>query len=104
MRDETLVVKYRAGYQTIPPAIGAVVFDMTRRQLEVMGVSVNAGAAASAPVRAVSIGQLRVEYAVSLVGDAARGAQSPVLGAVLEQFKDILSLHRHPRMLAGMSA
>lgn len=99
-----VTVKYRAGYAKLPAMLTAVVLDMLRRQLSVMGVDLSTASSAGAPVRAVSVGQLRVEYAVSLTGEASKGASSPVLDATLDSFGAVLSMFRHPRMLAAMPA
>jgi hypothetical protein len=105
--SSTIEVSYIAGYAKLPADLRAVVLEFVRRQLESMGVdlgSVGGAGAAGAPIRAVSVGQLRVEYAISLTAGAAKGTMSPVAGDIIEQFRAVLDLYRHPRRLAATPA
>jgi hypothetical protein len=88
-------VEYVGGYNPLPPDLGMVTVDLVRRQLSAMGVSL--GAEAGAPIRGVSIGNLRVEYAVSLTSEATRGVASPLTEDGLKPFLFILDLYRTHR-------
>lgn len=94
---------YDAGYDPLPFDLMAVVLDVTKRQLSSMGVdltSTGAPGASSQPIKAVTVGALKVDYAVATV--------APTVGAVsastLADYEEVLSLYRTDRMLAATPA
>jgi hypothetical protein len=99
---DTVQVDYVAGYAKLPADLAAVVLELTRRQLQAMNVdlsTVGGAAASAAPIRAVSVGQLRVEYAMSMTSEAARGVRSPVTSEVLGEFATVLDMYRSSRRI-----
>lgn len=55
-----------------------------------------------APFKGVSIGNLRMDYALAPTADYMPGTLSPVVSAVNSAFTDTLDLYRHPRKLAAV--
>jgi hypothetical protein len=98
---DPVVVKYEAGYATIPHDIQAVMLELSRQQLHSMGLP-NGAVDINTPIRAVSIGALRVEYAVSLTASATKGAQASVLTSILKEYEATLQPYRHSRILASV--
>jgi hypothetical protein len=95
--ESLLEIEYVGGYKQLPEDLMMVYIEMVRRQLGSMGANLGNAAAAAAPVRGVSIGNLRVDYAVSLTSDAVRGAASPLTEEGRKPFDYVLDLYRTHR-------
>lgn len=105
--DDTLVVTYEAGYDPIPYDLQSIFIDLVRRQLTALGVdlsTVSATVPASAAVKAVSVGALRVDYATGGGSASSANFLSPLSDTVLDEYSETLQLYRHSRMLASTPA
>jgi hypothetical protein len=110
--DEDLLVTYEAGYQPLPANLRLVMLDLTRRALSAMGVDLAASGgtavstAGAAPIKAVTVGSLKVEYAVQAAGAAevAKAGASPLTADMLEAYAPVLDLYRGVRTLAATIA
>jgi hypothetical protein len=101
--DATIQVTYSAGYDIIPLSLMTVLCDMIRRYLAATGVDLGAAAAAAGnPIKSISIGQLKVDYAIAGASavPSALGA-NPVLAGLAGDYAALLSPYIHPRMLAS---
>lgn len=96
-----VVINYDGGYSPLPANLKAVMVEFTRRQLQAMGLPTGA-VTMEAPVKGVSIGNLRMDYALAPTADYMPGTLSPVVSAVNSAFTDTLDLYRHPRKLAAV--
>jgi hypothetical protein len=102
--DEIKVV-YTGGYSPLPADLRAVVLELTRKQLGAMGVDLSAlggAGGAEVPIRAVSIGALRVEYAISLTASSSKGAAPAINSDLVQEFATVLDLYRSPRRVAAV--
>jgi hypothetical protein len=98
------VVNYDGGYPTLPADLRAVFLELARRQLTAMGVDLAAlggTSGAGLPVKSVSIGQLRVDYAQATGSSASAATRGPLSGETLEEFATVLDLYRHPRRVVA---
>lgn len=105
--DDTLVVTYEAGYSPLPFDLQSVFVDLVRRQLAALGVdltTVSSTVPATAAVKAVSVGALRVDYATGGGNASSANFLSPLSDTVLDEYSSILESYRHSRMLAGTPA
>jgi hypothetical protein len=104
----TIVVEYEAGYATLPANLKSVFLDLVRRQLAALGADISTVSTSNvepAPMRAVSIGQLRVEYAMGVtMSNVSSTVLSPMSSMVLEEYAHVFALYRHPAQHAAMSA
>jgi hypothetical protein len=104
---EWLEVEYVGGFDPLPADLALVFVDMVRRQLSAMGASLGASAAGGgtatggAPIKGVSIGNLRVEYAVQSAGadEVVKASASPLSEDGLKTFAFVLDLYRTHRTL-----
>lgn len=96
-----VVINYDGGYEKVPANLQMVLLEFTRRQLQAMGLSTGA-VSMEAPVKGVSIGNLRMDYAVAPTADYMPGTLSPVVTKVNSEFTDTLDRYRHPRMLVAV--
>jgi hypothetical protein len=101
--DAWLEVEYVGGYKQLPADLLMVYIEMVRKQLGVMGANLGSAAASSVPIKGVSIGNLRVDYAVSPPSDGSSGTSSPLTKAGIEPFTSVLDLYRvfRTRMATG---
>lgn len=98
--SENIEITYEAGFDPLPYDLQSVLLELARRQLVSMGVDPGAGTAAEAPVKAVTVGSLRVDYAVSAGSQATTGV-SPVLRSVLDQYQEVLTRYMSTRLVAA---
>jgi hypothetical protein len=101
-------VEYEAGYTTLPHDLQSVVLDLTRKQLNAMGVDMSKVTSQNpdtTPLKSVSIGALRVEYAASVTAASVSGNPlGPLAETALDEYETILRMYRHPRMMAAVAA
>jgi hypothetical protein len=95
-----VVITYDGGYEKMPANLQAVILEFTRRQLQAMGLPTGA-VTLDAPVKGVSIGNLRMDYAIAPTADYMPGTLSPVVTDVNSAFTDTLDRYRHPRILGA---
>lgn len=100
-------VEYEGGYDPMPGALTALYLDLVRRQLSAMGVDLSASGgtavAGAAPIKAVTVGALRVEYAVQAASGAAvqSAGASPLTAAMMEAYRPILDRFSSHRVFAA---
>lgn len=99
MSDITIV--YTAGYSDMPADLVGVVLELVRRQLAAMNVDIPALASLSPQTKGVTVGTLKVDYAVSAM-TSQQNTGTVVLSQIIRQFGDVLNLYVHPRRLAAV--
>lgn len=107
MPDAAYLVEFIGGFDPLPAVLRGALLDMTRRQLEALGVDLSSASSqlkpSQVPARAVTIGQLRVEYAISLTAISTQGATSPFLTDMLSNYESVLDPFVHPRKQAAVA-
>lgn len=100
-------VEYVGGYDPLPADVKGVFLDLVRRQLAAMGANLAAGGstipAATAPIKAVTVGALKVEYAVASQPAAAgaAGGASPFTTDAVAGYASTLDEYRSVRKVAA---
>lgn len=98
-------VEYTGGYTPLPADLLPIFLDVVRRQLTAMGADMGASTipGATAAVKGVTVGALRVEYAVANAPASAfaAGAVSPFTGSVLADFAGVLDQYKSSRMFTA---
>lgn len=94
-------IVYTGGYTPLPGDLAGVFLDLVRRQLVAMGSDLPPGA--TAPVKAVTVGALKVEYAVTAQAAApgAPGGLSPLTADAITAYSGTLDHYRSVRTLAA---
>lgn len=96
-----VVIEYSAGYDPLPYDLQGVLIELARRQLQSMNLPSGA-VSGDPPIKAVGIGNLRVDYAISPSPDAGNKQMlSPALAEVVSQFSGVLFGYRHSRMMGA---
>lgn len=102
-----VTVEYTGGYDPIPGDLQGAFLDLVRRQLSAMGVDLAASGssipAVTAAIKGVTVGALRVDYAVNSQPAAAgaAGSVSPLTAAALEAYGSVLDEYRSVRKYAA---
>lgn len=102
-----LRVEYQGGWNPLPADLAGVFLDLVRRQLAAMGVDLAASGSttstATAPIKAVTVGALKVEYAVNSqqASAGAIGGNSPLGAAALEAYGSTLQPYMSVRRVAA---
>lgn len=96
-------VEYDAGYDELPADLSSVIFLMLKDHLTSFGFMVApTGADTSMTPRAVAIGALRVDYAISPNSPAAMaGAYSPLTPEGFKRYAGAIDSYRSPYVLAA---
>lgn len=94
-------VTYAGGFDPLPGDLAALYVDLCRRQLVTMGAPVTGGS--GAPVKAVTVGALKIDYAVNSVDAAGAlvGGPMPLTAEALAAYDPILGQYKSARMLAA---
>lgn len=94
-------VTYLGGFDPLPGDLAALYVDLCRRQLVTMGAPVTGGS--GAPVKAVTVGALKIDYAVNSVDAAGAlvGGPMPLTADALAAYDPILGQYKSVRMLAA---
>jgi hypothetical protein len=99
-------IEYVGGYDPLPPDLALLFVDLVRRQLLSMGVSPTAFGAVTgtAPVREVTVGSLRVQYAVYAAESqkAVEESRSPLTSDSMSDFAHVLNQYRYHRTLMAV--
>jgi hypothetical protein len=93
-------VTYTAGYEQMPADIVAVLLDLSKRQLMSMGVELPSMGDLRPQTKGVTVGTLKVDYAVSATVNQ-QSAGSAVSGPALKQYAGVLDMYVHPRRLVA---
>ena len=94
-------VAYAGGFDPLPGDLAALYVDLCRRQLVTLGAPVAGGS--GAPVKAVTIGALKIDYAVNNVDAAGAlvGGPMPLTAEALAAYAPILSPYKSSRMFSA---
>lgn len=96
-----LRVSYAGGFAPLPGDLAALYVDLCRRQLVTMGAPVSGGSAA--PVKAVTVGALKIDYAINNVdaAGALTGGPMPLTADAMAAYEPILGQYQSVRMHAA---
>lgn len=94
-------VTYQGGFDPLPQSVAAVMVSLTRSMLAGMGAALPP--VQPAPVKAVTVGALKVDYAVATVPPAggAAGTGFPLAGGALDAYGALLDEFKSHRLLVA---
>lgn len=97
-------VTYLGGFDPLPGDLAALYVDLCRRQLLTMGATLPG--VALAPVKAVTVGALKIDYAISNVPaeGALAGGPMPMTADALVAYEPTLGRFRAVRKMAATAA